>query len=165
MILQWLKSRSTKQGKAYDIPVANFGKVAAGLYRGAAPSFDGYSGLFEFGIRTVIDLRDGDRSEDMRTAQAAGIHGWLQVPMSDKATPRWEDLERALSILTSDPLKPVYVHCAGGRHRTGLVVACYRVRVGGWTKEQAWDEAREYGWYSSMGHSPLKTFFFEEFTP
>ena len=42
--------------------------------------------------------------------------------------------------------KPVLVHCAAGTHRTGGVVACYRVLVQHLTPETALAEMQMYGW-------------------
>ena len=49
--------------------------------------------------------------------------------------------------------KPVYVHCQHGEDRTGLVIAAYRVRQCGWTKEHAMEEARGHGyrWWLNFG--------------
>lgn len=49
--------------------------------------------------------------------------------------------------------KPTLVHCQHGQDRTGLVIAAYRVRVMGWTKDSAMAEARDFGyrWWLNFG--------------
>jgi tyrosine-protein phosphatase SIW14 len=42
--------------------------------------------------------------------------------------------------------KLVLVHCEHGEDRTGLIIAAYRVKVTGWTKEAAWNEALKFGY-------------------
>jgi protein tyrosine/serine phosphatase len=39
----------------------------------------------------------------------------------------------------------VFVHCAKGQGRTGMVVAVYRITHDGWMNEQAKQEANRYG--------------------
>jgi hypothetical protein len=46
-----------------------------------------------------------------------------------------------------------------------VLVGVLRVTDFGWTKEQAYDEMRRYGWYKALGHKPLVEWFFEEFNP
>lgn len=49
-----------------------------------------------------------------------------------------------LALIESLPA-PVFVHCEHGCDRTGTIIACYRIRVGGWPNEAALEEARKYG--------------------
>jgi protein tyrosine/serine phosphatase len=37
---------------------------------------------------------------------------------------------------------PVYVHCKGGRHRTGELTAIYRITNEGWTADQTYQEMK-----------------------
>ena len=39
---------------------------------------------------------------------------------------------------------PVYVHCKGGRHRTGALTAVYRITHDNWTADKAWEEMKEF---------------------
>ena len=62
----------------------------------------------------------------------------------------------------NDPAnQPVYVHCQGGRHRTGIMTAVYRMTHDSWTADRAFDEMVHYqfkkGWVS---HDTLKRFVF-----
>jgi protein tyrosine/serine phosphatase len=46
----------------------------------------------------------------------------------------------------NDPANaPVYVHCKGGKHRTGALTAVYRITHDNWTAEQAYEEMKQYG--------------------
>jgi len=45
-----------------------------------------------------------------------------------------------------------YVHCAGGRHRTGAIGAIYRFNHDNWNFDQAYSEMKEYDFYTSNGH-------------
>jgi protein tyrosine/serine phosphatase len=51
-----------------------------------------------------------------------------------------------------------FVHCAGGRHRTGVVGAVYRFQHDGWTLEQVLAEMEQYDFNSGFGHGKQKSF-------
>jgi protein tyrosine/serine phosphatase len=53
--------------------------------------------------------------------------------------------------LVSDPENwPIYVHCKGGRHRTGEMTAVYRMNSQGWTADQAYEEMKKYDFEDSF---------------
>ena len=54
-------------------------------------------------------------------------------------------------LITADPANwPVYVHCKGGRHRTGALLAVYRITRDGWTADQAFEEMKRYDFNSGL---------------
>jgi uncharacterized membrane protein YkoI len=59
-----------------------------------------------------------------------------------------------LSIIQSAK-EPVYVHCSAGKHRAGTIAALYRMRVQGWSKDQAWAEQQSYGFGMPEEHPEL----------
>ena len=66
--------------------------------------------------------------------------------------------------VVNDPVNwPVYVHCKGGRHRTGHMTAIYRITHDGWTADQAYEEMKKYDFNDSIfgGPSGQKKFVFE----
>lgn len=101
-------------------PVDNFGIVDSDVWRGAAPDARGYAWLAESGVKTIIDLQ----SDDLSTQIPAGI---AYVHLPNRA---WRadavDVEAVVKAIQDNP-KPVYIHCAQGRDRTGLAVAGYRL--------------------------------------
>jgi tyrosine-protein phosphatase SIW14 len=56
---------------------------------------------------------------------------------------------------------PVYVHCQGGRHRTGAMTAVYRLTHDNWTADQAYGEMKKFGFETFIGHPQLKTFVYD----
>jgi len=50
------------------------------------------------------------------------------------------------------------VHCAGGRHRTGSMIAIYRMSVDGWDFDHAYQEMKDFDFYTSRGHSCYKAY-------
>ena len=51
-----------------------------------------------------------------------------------------------------------FVHCAGGRHRTGAMGAVYRYQFYDWNFEQVYAEMKKYDFYTSCGHGAFKDF-------
>jgi tyrosine-protein phosphatase SIW14 len=51
-----------------------------------------------------------------------------------------------------------YVHCAGGRHRTGAMGAVYRFQFYNWDFEQVYKEMKKFDFYTSWGHGAFKDF-------
>jgi hypothetical protein len=50
---------------------------------------------------------------------------------------------------------------AGGRRRTGAMVAVYRMSIDGWTVEQAYDEMKRFKFYTSWGHGCYKDYVYD----
>jgi tyrosine-protein phosphatase SIW14 len=55
------------------------------------------------------------------------------------------------------------VHCAGGRHRTGAMTAVFRMTMQGWDANRAYDEMKNYDFYTRWGHKAMKQFVFDYF--
>ncbi|WP_326723839.1 MULTISPECIES: fused DSP-PTPase phosphatase/NAD kinase-like protein [unclassified Streptomyces] len=106
-------------------PVGKQGK----LWRGAAPSPEGYRALARLGVTTVVDLR----AEDLTAAQLAGPHraglDVVRLPVRDGQTPTPGQVERFLHVV-GEASGPVFVHCGAGVGRTGAMAAAYLVRTG-----------------------------------
>ena len=51
-----------------------------------------------------------------------------------------------------------YVHCAGGRHRTGVMGAVYRFNHYNWNYDQVYTEMKKYDFYTRWGHGDMKKF-------
>jgi protein tyrosine/serine phosphatase len=50
------------------------------------------------------------------------------------------------------------VHCVGGRHRTGVMTAAYRMTNEGWTGDRAFSEMKQYKYGADFLHSEFKQF-------
>lgn len=66
---------------------------------------------------------------------------------------RLQDILDAIALAP----KPLLIHCQHGQDRTGLVCAAYRVRVCGWTKDQAMKEALSFGYRDYINFGLNKT--------
>lgn len=164
-ILQWSKSRSLRN--EFGIPIRNFARVTDTVYRGALPGREGYRALVEnLGVRRVCSLIEHERRQDRELALAAGVSEWRSLPFSDTDAPDPERVREWLEHMRcAERAGPVFTHCRGGRHRTGILVGVLRVTDCGWTKERALEEMMTFGWYSARGHAPLLEWFVRAFDP
>src|SRR5262249_24294996 len=102
--------------------------------------------------KTVLDLRGDSESDSKVLAEGAGLR-YINLPMADKRYPQRDAAQRFLEIVNDQSTWPVYVHCAGGRHRTGAMIAVYRITIDGWEIDRAYQEMKDYGFYTRFGHS------------
>jgi tyrosine-protein phosphatase SIW14 len=149
-----------ERGRTYR----NFRVVEHGvLYRGGQMTPTAFERVCrERGVRTVIKLREAnddkpaDVAADAAEEQFCRDHGIVfhrilpkdweadpatgKVPMEDNL--RW--FERAMADPAQTP-RPVLVHCFAGIHRTGAMVAAYRMKFQGWTNAEAVAEFKSRG--------------------
>ena len=126
-------------------------------YRGARPRKNDYRAIADLGISTVIDLREKPDCDERRTVEEMGIR-YVNIPMSDTQYPNLEHINTFLDIAQDPMTGKLFVHCAGGRHRTGVIVAVYRSHFDRWNYDNIYSEMRSYGFYTRWGHKPLARF-------
>jgi protein-tyrosine phosphatase len=139
------------------ISISNFGVVDGHIYRGEQPAGKDYSALAAIGVKTIIDLRDDAKSTSKRDAQAAGLR-YINIAIDGHGTPTDAQAAEFLKDIDDPGNGVVYVHCAGGRHRTGSMIAIYRMVEDGWTIDQAYKEMLAYDFYTGGGHGGFKTY-------
>lgn len=139
------------------VKISNFGVVDGHIFRGEQPSGQDYTALANLGIKTIIDLREDAKGSARRDAEAAGLR-YINIGIDGHGSP--SDAQAAEFVKqVNDPANGVcYVHCAGGRHRTGSMIAIYRMTQDGWTIDQAYKEMLAYDFYTGGGHGGFKTF-------
>ena len=124
----------------------NFGPVAPGIYRGAAPTPQGLATLKSMNIHTIIDLRSAKQAKEEKARATAMGFTWINLPMGADP-PTSKQVATFLATLAKAPREQVYVHCQYGADRTGCMVGIYRVSVQGWSFPRAWEEMRHYGFH------------------
>ena len=141
------------KNKAAGAPAENFGKVNDHYCRGGQPTAEGFARLKQLGVKTVIDLRKDSVAAAPEQARSQGMQ-YFNIPMkaSRPATP--EQVDSFLKLVNDPANWPVYVHCKGGRHRTGALTAVYRITHDGWTADQAWEEMKKYDFNDSFFGGP-----------
>jgi protein tyrosine/serine phosphatase len=83
---------------------------------------------------------------------------YVNIPMSDTEYPKSEHIQQFLQIVADPTSGKLFVQCAGGRHRTGVVGAVYRFTHDSWTYEQVYEETRSYDFYTLWLHRSMKEF-------
>ena len=151
------KSKAEVAKDSTERKVENFGKVNDHFYRGAQPEEDQYKQLAELGVKTILDLRDDPRSYAKTMAEQAGLR-YINLPLSDTKYPSEESVKKFLELANSEQNWPVFVHCAGGRHRTGAMMAVYRMTFEGWDVNRAYEEMKDYDFYTRWGHGAIKKY-------
>jgi protein tyrosine/serine phosphatase len=142
-----------------SITIANFGQVNDHIFRGSQPNAENYRQLAGIGIKTVVDLR-GDSERNARAQAEEASLRYVNLPLADKQYPQADAAEKFLAIVQDEANWPVYVHCAGGRHRTGSMIAIYRMSVDDWDIHHVYQEMKDYDFYTSGGHGCYKNFVF-----
>lgn len=140
-----------------NVKISNFGQMDERFYRGARPKDRDYPALAALGIRTVIDLTDNSREYEQPAVEAAGLR-YVNIPLVDKSYPTTEQVSAFLKVVDDPATGKFYVHCAGGRHRTGIMGAVYRFNHDHWNYDQAYAEMLQYDFYTSNGHGKQKDF-------
>jgi protein tyrosine/serine phosphatase len=149
-----------KSAATARIKIGNFGKVNDRFYRGSLPKQSDYAALVALGVKTIISLRHRPDERVMQSAERAGMR-YINLPMNVRGYPPADLGPRFLALVNDPENWPVYVYCHGGRHRTGVMTAIYRMAVEGWDVQSAYAEMRKYGFYKRWGHGPLKAYVFD----
>jgi len=144
------------------VNISNFGQVTEFYYRGEQPKGAEYNQLAAIGVKTIIDLRDDPREYAKSLTEQAGMK-YVNLPMSDKDYPPPDVAAKFLALVHDKENWPIYVHCAGGRHRTGAMTAVFRMTVQGWDANRAYEEMKDYDFYTRWGHKAMKQFVFDYF--
>jgi protein tyrosine/serine phosphatase len=152
------KESAAPAAKAPAVHIDNFGRINEHYYRGAQPAGQDFSDLAKLGIKTIIDLTNGDGdTNEQRLAESVGMK-FVNIAMSTRVVPTVEQIATFLSIVNDPAKQPVYVHCVGGRHRTGVMTAIYRMTSDQWAGDKAFKEMKSYKYGADFLHPEFKKF-------
>lgn len=147
----------SKNSKFPNIGIKNFGQMDERFFRGSRPEKADYQALAALGVKTIIDLTDNSMEYEKPEVEAAGLR-YVNIPMVDKSYPSMDQVNQFLKVVDDPETGKFFVHCAGGRHRTGVVGAVYRFNHDHWNLEQALAEMDQYEFGSGYGHGKQRDF-------
>jgi len=126
--------------------IPNLAQVNPGIYRGGQPTSEGWQYLHDLGVTNVVKLNTEDEgSDDAAEGFGMSVH---RIPIS-----LWEQMTgvnpEKISAAVSYVLPQTFIHCSHGQDRTGLVVACYRLKTS-WTRAVAEREMLDLGFHKEL---------------
>ncbi len=140
------------------IKIKNFGQMDDRFYRGGQPkNLEDYQALAALGVKTVIDLTDDPKEYEQSMVESVGMK-YVHIPMIAKKYPTEAAITNFLKTVENPETGKFYLHCAGGRHRTGAMGAVYRYKFYNWNFDQVYKEMKQYDFYTSWGHGAFKDF-------
>jgi len=160
-------NESAKAGVVQQAPIRidNFGRISPTYYRGAQPEAGDYADLAALGVKTVINLTSDDAlAEEPTLVEKAGMN-YVAIPMTTRVAPTTAQLDQFLKIVNDPANQPVFVHCVGGKHRTGVMTAVYRMTQDSWTSDQAFNEMKQFKFGAVMLHPEFKKFVYDYRVP
>jgi protein tyrosine/serine phosphatase len=140
-----------------QIKISKFGQVNENYYRGGQPYALDCVQLKKLGIKTVIDLQKDGNFQEPSWVQNAGMQ-YIKIPLSSSHPATAEQTAYFLKVVNDPASWPVYVHCYGGRHRTGEMSAIYRITHDSWDADRAYQEMKKYGYYTFPNHGSLRDY-------
>src|SRR6185369_9326717 len=155
--LSGLTYGKSKNEKFPNIKIKNFGQMDDRFFRGSRPDEGDYAALAALGVKTIIDLTDNSREYEQPAVEAAGLR-YINIPMEDKSYPSMDQVNQFLKVVDDPATGKFFVHCAGGRHRTGVVGAVYRFTHDKWNLDRVLAEMNQYEFGSGYGHGKQMDF-------
>lgn len=113
------------------------------------------------GFKTVINVQNeepnpklkGDRSEEEVCRELGVKYVFISPDLLERnriPQERPQAIDEFLKVMDDPANYPVLIHCRAGLHRTGCLVAVYRMEYQGWDWRQAVDELVENGFGRSQ---------------
>jgi protein tyrosine/serine phosphatase len=147
-----------QQADFSSVRIKNFGQMDERFFRGAEPKrAEDFAALKALGVNTVIDLQAEAAPAERGMVEAAGMR-YVHIPMIAKRYPTEEAVAAFLKTVDDPTTGKFYLHCAGGRHRTGALGAVYRFTKYGWDYDQVYSEMKKFDFYTRWGHGDFKRF-------
>jgi atypical dual specificity phosphatase len=131
-------------GRVADRPT-NFGWVLDGKLAGSGlpMTYSQFFWLIKHGIKTIITVREVPLPSNWFTESIKNIESdninYLHLSVEDFGAPSIEEIDSTVDYIQRqiDNRKPVMVHCAAGKGRTGTILAAYLLKNENLTAEQA----------------------------
>jgi hypothetical protein len=118
------------------------------LSRGSRPNQAKLAALAQQSYSATVNLcaeMDGGDAPLISKAGLAASLKTFHIPITDMTCPGPGQVTELLQLLADPQTGRIYLHCEAGKARTGVMVACYRMAVMGWSPEAALLEAKNFG--------------------
>lgn len=140
------------------VPIRNFGQMDERFYRGGQPKEEEFKYLKEMGVDTVINMRNDPKSWEKEIVESLGMK-YVHIPMSDKKYPPEGTADNFLNVVNDPDTGKFFVHCRGGKHRTGAMGAIYRFHKYDWDYDKAYAEMKDFKFYTFLWmYKPIKRY-------
>ena len=137
----------------------NFHLATPFLWRSAQPSEGSLLRMKEHGLRTVINLRREDESNHLwekALAEKIGLR-YYYYPMDAETDHDLEQVEEVLSVINDPENQPVLIHCHGGKDRTGLIAAIYKIEHTDQDFDEIYREMLMFGYHQEWFPAVLRS--------
>ena len=126
--------------------IRRFAEIRPGLARGGKPSEEGLRYLRDRGYRTIVSFLTSE-SESARVVRSGMqyVHIPIRSGLFSAQPPTEEQVRQFFSVVGDSSRYPIFMHCHAGKDRTGAMSAIYRMKVCGWTADEAVEEMRAFG--------------------
>ena len=145
--------------------LVRFGQLDAGIYKGSKPKREAdFQFLKAHHVRYILQVNFLPflSSSEKRKARRYGMT-FLSVPMNASPfQPSERHVHHVLCILHDRRFHPIYFHCDIGRDRTSLIAGLYDLYFKEMSAQDAWHQAKEYGFKESWTLRGLKAYFQKE---
>ncbi|HEX4000576.1 MAG TPA: tyrosine-protein phosphatase [Pirellulales bacterium] len=122
----------------------NFEQVSDSVSRGAQPSAKGFATLKQRGVKTIVNLRA--EHSDRALLAGTGMQ-YVEIPCNPWKMEEAEVVE-FLKVVRDPKNQPVFVHCAYGSDRTGMMIGAYRMLEQNQSIDATLAELHKYGFHS-----------------
>jgi len=143
---------STSSGKTFarrapeSAGIPRFAEIHPGLSRGGEPGEAGLKYLKDRGYKTIVSfLTDPAESAYVVESGMKYIHIPMRSGPFSAQPPTQEQVAQFLSVARDSTQYPVFIHCHAGKDRTGAMSAIYRMEACGWSKDEAIEEMKAFG--------------------
>lgn len=124
------KAARKEAHKVRPYGIRDFDQVTPTLYRGAQPPEGSFEELKRLGVETVVTFRRKKTQveEERRSIEELGMR-FVNIPLRGAVAPTNHEVAEFLELVRSNEDKKIFVHCAAGHDRTGVMVATYRMTM------------------------------------
>src|SRR5262245_58643716 len=150
-------SKTNSNAAIANVTIKNFGQMDDRFYRGGQPKEEEFQELKALGVKTVIALRNEPVEYEKGAVESLGMR-YVNIPMSDTDYPKAETIQTFLKLVNDPTTGKFFVHCAGGKHRTGVMGAVYRFTHDHWNYDQVYAEMKNYNFSTAWGHGNMKKY-------